>query len=87
MVSPMNNVPTVTTMRYLVPHNFNTVKAPRARSLPTLLIPSLTLWEFIARNLQTMIVLNNQENLDQAIETCKTFYDAVLDEPDDGGRQ
>ena len=34
-----------------------------------------------------MLLVNDQEDGDQAIEMCKNFYDAVLYEPDDGGRQ
>ena len=32
-----------------------------------------------------MLVVNDQEYGDQAIETCKTFYDAVPNDPDNGG--
>ena len=34
-----------------------------------------------------MLVVNDQEDGDQAIEICKIFYDAVPDDPNDGGRQ
>ena len=83
----MNTVPTVTNMRYLVPHTLNPVKTPRARRLTNPLIPSLIWWEFIARNLQTMLVVNDQENGYQSIEMRKKFYDAVPDDPDDRGRE
>ena len=81
----MNNLPTVTAMGYLVPHTLNPVKHPQARSLHTTLIPLLILWAFIARDLQTILVVNDQEDRDQAIEMCNKFYDAVQDDPDDGG--
>ena len=83
----MSTVPTVMTMRSLVPHTLNPLKAPRARILPTPLIPLLKLWSFITRNFQTILLVDDQEDGYQAIETCKTFYDAVPDDPDDGGRQ
>ena len=87
VVSPMNTVPTVMTLRSLVPHILNPVKAPRSRRLPTLLNPSLTCWAFIARNLHPMLVVYDQEDEYRAIETWKTFYDAVPYDPDDGGRK
>ena len=73
------------TMRYLLTHTLNHVKAPQSSRLPTSLIPSLKRWAFIARNLRTMLVVNDKEDGDQAIERCKKFYDAVPDDPDDGG--
>ena len=39
--SSIDNVPTVMTMRYLVPHTLTHVKEARASMLPTPLIPSL----------------------------------------------
>ena len=32
-----------------------------------------------------MLVVNDKEGGYQAIEMCETFYDTVLDDPDDGG--
>ena len=83
----MSNVATVTTMRSLVTHTLTRVKSPQTRSLPTPLITSLALWAFIARNLQTMLVVNDQEDGEQSMDMCKTFYDAVPDDPNYGGRQ
>ena len=86
VVSPMSTLPNVMKMRSLVTHTLNPVKEPWTRSLPTPLISSFTCLELIARNLQKILVVNDQEDGDQAIEMCKTFYDTVLDDPNDGGR-
>ena len=85
VVSPVSTVPTVTTIRSLVPHTLTPVKAPRERSLPTTIITSLEGWEFIASNLQTVLIVNDQEDCYQAIDMRKTFYDAIPDDPYDGG--
>ena len=39
VVSPISTVPTMKNIGYLVPHTLTPVKAPRARSLRTTLIP------------------------------------------------
>ena len=69
----MSTVLTVTTMSYPVPNTLNPLKLPLERSLPTPLITSLTRWTFIARNLQTILVVKDQEDGYQAIDICKTF--------------
>ena len=86
VVSPVNTVKIVTTMRCLVSHNLTPMKVPWARRLPTTLITSLVLLAFIALNFQIMLVVNHQDDGYKAIEMCKNFYDVVPYDPYDGGR-
>ena len=83
----MSTVPTVVEMKSMVPHTLNSCESATGKELTYSFDSCIDMMGIYRKEFSELLVVNDQEDGDQAIDMCKTFYDAVPDYPDYGGRQ